>query len=119
MKDHVFWIFEFAVNDGAIDQLKNLMMEMVSATEENEPGTIGYEWTLSEDSTQCHIHERYADSDATVAHLKTFVEKYAGRLMELGNATRFIVYGNPNNDVKQALEGFGAVYMPSIGGFHK
>jgi hypothetical protein len=37
--------------------------------------------------------------------------------MALGSVTRFIVYGNPNNDVKKALEGVGAVYMPTIGGF--
>jgi len=51
--------------------------------------------------------------------LATFVDNYAGRLMEIGNATRFIVYGNPNDDVKKALDGFGAVYMPTIGGFSR
>jgi quinol monooxygenase YgiN len=119
MNNHVFWIFEFAVNEGQFNKLTELMEEMVAATIKNEPETIGYEWTVSEDNRQCHIHERYADSDATVKHLKTFVEQYAGRLMELGNATRFVVYGNPNNEVKQALDGFGAVYMPTIGGFHR
>jgi len=52
-----------------------------------------------------------------VAHLATFVEKYAGPLMETGDATRFVVYGNPSNEVKTALEGFGAAYMLPIGGF--
>lgn len=117
MNKQVFWIFELAVKEGQFGNLTKLMEEMVATTKQNEPHTIGYEWTINDDHTQCHIHERYADSDATIKHLATFVDKYAGRLMEIGNATRFIVYGNPNDDVKKALDGFGAVYMPTIGGF--
>lgn len=119
MKNEIFWIFEFAVKDGQFDKFKDLMKEMVAATKKNEPGTIGYEWTLTEDKSQCHIHERYSDSHATVLHLTTFIEKYAGRLMELGHATRFIVYGNPDDEVRQTLDGFGAVYMQTIGGFRR
>ena len=117
MDKHVFWIFELAVKEGKFDNLKNLMGEMVAAAKKNEPDTIGYEWTVNDDNTHCHIHERYADSNAAIRHLATFVDKYAGRLMEIGSATRFIVYGNPNDDVKKSLDGFGAVYMPTIGGF--
>lgn len=115
--NQVFWIFELAVKKGQSENLTNLMEEMVTATQQNEPKTIGYEWTVNDDHTQCHIHERYADSDAALKHLATFVDKFAGRLMEKGSATRFTVYGNPNDDVKKALAGFGAVYMPTIGGF--
>jgi len=37
--------------------------------------------------------------------------------METGDATSFIVYGNPNDDVKKILDCFDAVYMAPIGGF--
>jgi hypothetical protein len=71
----------------------------------------------SEDGKQCHIHEWYKDSPATVAHLTTFKANYAAHLMALGVATRFVVYGNPDSSVREALEGFGAAYMSPIGGF--
>ena len=117
MNKNIFWIFEITIKEGQLDKLKKLMTEMVEATKENEQGTIAYEWTISEDNKKCHTHERYADSVATLTHLATFTSQYAARLMETGDATGFIVYGNPNDEVKKILDGFDAVYMTPIGGF--
>jgi len=117
MSKQVSWIFELSVNDGELSNLKELMKEMVDSAEANEPGTLAYEWSISGDGKQCHIHERYHDSAATVAHLTSFKATYAARLMSMGVATRFVVYGNPDASVRETLEGFGAVYMSPIGGF--
>ena len=117
MDKQVSWIFELSVNDGELSNLQELMKEMVDATETNEPGTLAYEWSISGDGKQCHIHELYRDSAATVAHLTSFKANYAARLMSKGVATRFVVYGNPDSSVREALEGFGAVYMSPLGGF--
>jgi len=117
MDKHVSWIFELSVDDGELGNLKELMKEMVASVEADEPGTLAYEWSLSGDGKQCHTHEKYRDSAATVAHLTSFKANYAGRLMSMGVATRFVVYGNPDSAVREALEGFGAVYMSPLGGF--
>jgi len=114
---NIFWIFELTIKEGQVDNLKKLMAEMIEATKENEQGTMAYEWTISEDNKKCHTHERYVDSAATLAHLATFISKYAARLMETGDATSFVVYGNPSDEVRKILDGFGAVYMLPIGGF--
>jgi quinol monooxygenase YgiN len=92
------------------------MKEMVEATQANEPHTLNYEWTITEDSQSCHIYERYADSAATMTHLGAFGEKYAERFMASVEPMR-IHYGTPNNEVKKALSGFGAVFMAPFGGF--
>ena len=78
---------------------------------------MAYEWTISSDEKICHIHERYSNSEATVNHLKSFIESYANRLMMTGDATRFEVYGNPSAEAKNILDGFQPVYMTPIGGF--
>jgi len=117
MNKQVSWIFELSINAGELDNLKALMKEMVDSTAANEPGTLAYEWSISKDGKQCHIHEWYKDSAATVAHLITFKANYAARLMSMGVATRFVVYGNPDSSVNEALEGFGAAYMSPLGGF--
>lgn len=119
MNKNIFWIFELYIKEGKLDSLKQLMKEMVEATKANEPDTLAYEWTMSEDATTCHIHERYTDSAATLVHLKTFNEKYAARLMEIGDATNFVVYGNPSDELRKELDTFGARYMPPIGGFSR
>ena len=117
MTKNIFWIFELTIKEGQVDNLKKLMTEIVEATKENEQGTMAYEWTISGDNKKCHIHERYADSEATLTHLATFTSQYAARLMETGDATGFVVYGNPNYEVEKILDGFDAVYMTPIGGF--
>ena len=117
MNENIFWIFELTLKEGQLDNLKDIMAEMVSATKEKEAGTMAYEWTLSNDNKICHIHERYVNSDATVKHLVTFMGKYAARLMQTGDATSFVVYGNPSVQAKEILDGFAPVYMSPIGGF--
>lgn len=119
MNENLFWIFELTLKEGELDNLKVLMEELVSATKENEPNTLAYEWTLSKDEKVCHIHERYTDSEATLIHLKTFIEKYAERLMATGDCTQFVVYGNPSAEAKAVLDGFSPVYMAPIGGFSR
>lgn len=117
MSKHISWVFELVIKEGQTENLKELMEEMVNATKTLEPGTLAYEWTISEDGKQCHIYERYADTEATLAHLEIFKEKYAERLMKTGDPERFVVYGETNSEVKEALEGFNAAYMVPIGGF--
>lgn len=117
MTQNISWMFELTLNEGQIDNLKKIMAEMVEVTKANEQGTISYEWTISEDQKKCHINERYRDSEATLTHLATFLSQYAAKLMEFGTATRFVVYGNPDEEVKKILEGFNAIYMLPIGGF--
>ena len=72
---------------------------------------------MSEDNKVCHIHERYAGSEATISHLKTFLQNYAERLLKTGTSTRFEVYGSPSSQAKVILDGFNPVYMQPIGGF--
>lgn len=117
MNKNVSWIFELTLTKGNPNDLKKLMVELVESTKNNEPGTLAYEWTLNEDNNICHIHERYSDSNSALIHLNTFNENFAERLMAIGDATGFVVYGNPSNELKDALEAFGGTYMSPIGGF--
>ena len=117
MSDNVYWLLEVSIKPGEFDGFKALMKEMVEPTQANEPNTLNYEWAISEDNQTCHLYERYADSAATMTHLATFGEKFAERFMAAIEPTRFMVYGNPSNDVKEALSGFGAVFMAPFGGF--
>jgi quinol monooxygenase YgiN len=119
MNDNVYWIVEVAIKDGELDNLRNLISEMADASQANEPGTLNYEWSISEDSKNCHIYERYADSAAALTHLGTFGEKYAERLMATVDMTRIVVYGDPNNEVKAAFAGSDVVFMSPFGGFSR
>ena len=119
MSNQVSWMLELEIQEGRADALRALMAEMVNATKTNEAGTLDYEWSASADGKQCHIFERYVDSAATLIHLGTFGERFAGRFLEISKPVRFVVYGSPSAAVRDALAAFNPTYMQSMGGFSR
>ena len=116
MPAEVSWILEASFQPGREKDFRILVDEMVAATRAN---TLNYEWSTSPDGSVCHIFERYVDSAAVMIHLATFGQKYASRFLEVLKPVRFVVYGSPNLDVKNALAAFNTVYMQPVGGFSK
>ena len=117
MSDSVSWLVDLTIKDGQIDNFKSLVKEMVDATQSNEPDALNYEWFISADGKSGQIYERYADSAATMTHLGAFGAKFAERFLAAVEPTSFIVYGKPNDEVKEALSGFSPAYMEALGGF--
>jgi quinol monooxygenase YgiN len=117
MESHVYWILELNVQPGRESKFRGLMAEMVEATRENEPGTLNYEWNTNSDGSVCHIYERYVDSAAVMTHLASFNSKFAQRFMEVLKPIRFAVYGQPAEEVREALAGFSPTYMTAAKGF--
>jgi quinol monooxygenase YgiN len=115
MGDQVSWQVELAVKPGALDNFRALTAEMVESTR-GEPGVLSYERFVSADGQVVHVYERYADSAAAVAHLRTFVRKFGGRFVGLVDRKRFTVYGNPSAELKGILDEFGATYLEPFGG---
>ena len=118
MANAVSWSLQMSVRDGHLEDARQLMNEMVSATLE-EPGAQSYEWFLRGDGTTCHLNERYADSDALMVHLGNFGSKFADRFLACFEPTSFSVYGEPGAEARAILDGFGATYLGWLGGFHR
>lgn len=118
MSNKISWNLQMTVRDGQLDDARKLVDEMASATLE-EQGTQGYEWFLSGDGRNCHINEQYADSDAVMAHLGNFGSRFADRFLACFDVTAFSVYGDPSEEARAVLDGFGAAYFGWLGGFSR
>jgi len=116
MSEQVSWFLELAVKPGQIDDVRALIRDMVESTQ-TEPGALNYEWSISEDESVVHSYERYADSGAVLAHLSTFGERFAEGLLAAVDPTRIVVYGDPTDHAREALDAFGALYMKPFAGF--
>jgi len=114
---NVFWTFGVAIKNGKLDALEALIREMADASQAKEPGTLIYEWTISDDRKAAEVHERYADSDAALRHLASFNKNFADRLMALVEPTGMTIYGSPSAALRKELEGAKPVYSTVIGGF--
>jgi quinol monooxygenase YgiN len=117
MSENISWILQVAIHPGKLDDFRSVAKDLIAKTE-SEPGTLGYEWNLSEDGTICHIFERYQNADALVTHVESF-GAFAKRFMEACHPTRFHVYGTPNEAVKAALADLNPVYFSPLGGFSR
>ncbi|MDX1479196.1 MAG: antibiotic biosynthesis monooxygenase [Saprospiraceae bacterium] len=119
MNDVLFWNLELTIKPGKLDDLRALVADMSARTKAHEPGTLSYEWSVNEDGTECHIYERYTDSGALMAHLGGFQEHFAGRFFDVLDIKRWVLYGNPSDQVRETLAGFGAAFFKPIGGFSR
>jgi autoinducer 2-degrading protein len=110
------WVLQCAVKDGQLDGFKELMEEMVAGTSD-EAGAISYEWFISDDGSTVHLYEKYADSDAAIAHLKAFRANWAGRFMGCVDVKGFTVYGSASEAAREVMAPLGAKLLAPWGGF--
>ena len=118
MSNTISWNLQLSVRDGQLNDARELMNEMVAATQQ-EQGAQNYEWFLSQDGKVCHINERYADSAAVMIHLGNFGSKFAERFLACFQPTSLFVYGNPSAEARAALNGLRAAYLEWFGGFNR
>lgn len=119
MSDIIEWVLELRVKDGQADNVQPLLDEMVAATKVDEAGALHYEYYMPEDRSTCTVLERYADSDAVMAHMGNFGAKFAERFLAAFAPERFTVFGPASDDVRAALAGFGATHQQMVAGFHR
>ena len=118
MGDQVSWLVELAVKPGELDNFRALTGEMVEFAR-GEPGVLSYERFVSEDGKVVHVYERYSNSAAAVAHLRTFGNKFGGRFVGMVDRKRFTVFGTPSDELRGVLDGYGATYLGPFGGFSR
>jgi quinol monooxygenase YgiN len=117
MAGEVSWLLEMSVNPGRLEDFRSLMKVMVDAAHQDEPGTLMFEWFVSDDDTAVHIYERYVDSDATMIHLGNFGAKFAEDFLSCANVARWTIYGEPSDQVREAVTALGAQIQRPFGGF--
>ncbi len=118
MEGHVSWILECSVKDGQRAALDEVLKDMIEGTS-TEPGALAYEWYISEDGTTLHGLEKYASSEAAIAHLNGFIENWARRFFAAVDVTRYVVYGDPSPAAREILDASRATYMDPMGGFSR
>lgn len=112
----VSWWVELAVRSGRLDDFKKITGEMVNATRA-ERGVIAYQRFISDDQRTIYVHERYEDSNAAVAHLLTFAATFGERYASMVERKRFVVFGDPSDELRTILDRYGAICHRPFGRF--
>ncbi len=114
----VSWLLELKVKPEELDNFKVLLDQMVESTR-NEPGTLNYEWFISDDEKAVFGYERYGDSVAAMTHLKVFAHMFAENFLATTERARLTVLGDPNDELREALRkpGPDPIYYRFLQGF--
>jgi quinol monooxygenase YgiN len=118
MANDIYWICVFRLQPRDFDAFKAVVRPLVEMTR-NEQGSMAYEYCISKDRTEVHIIEHYRDSASVVHHVQNTFSLFAEKFTALASVSSFIVYGQPADEAKKILDGFGAVYVDRFDGFTK
>lgn len=95
-------IARFSVHAGKQEEFRALAQECFDKVVANEPGTLGYEWFLSEEGRECLTIDLYADADALKAHMANAGPVMA-RIIPLVDA-QTAIYGAVPDEVRSRLK---------------
>jgi quinol monooxygenase YgiN len=112
----VSWWVELAVRIGCLDDFEKLTGEMVNSSRA-ERGVLAYQRFISDDQRTVFVYERYEDSDAAAAHLRTFAAAFGERYASMVDRKHFVVFGDPSDELRTLLDGYGATYYRPFGRF--
>ena len=86
--------------------------ECIGIVEEQDSGTLQYDWFFNEAGDECVVQEAYADSDALLDHISHVGEKLGG-LLEISEID-LELFGDPSAELVEAAAGLA----PRVFGFH-
>jgi quinol monooxygenase YgiN len=111
-KSEVRFTVSLAINAGQFDAFDRIALAMTAGTRK-ESGSLGYDWCLNGDRSQCRLVETYKNGDAALIHLTgPVVTELVPKLLEVSAVRGFEVYGDPGPKVTEILSGFGAKIFP-------
>jgi quinol monooxygenase YgiN len=84
------------VRDGQLEGFMQQAAEMMRRTRETDTGTLTYDWFLSNDGTECEVHEAYVDADALVDHAFHVREARDVMFGEFASDHKIAFYGEPS-----------------------
>jgi quinol monooxygenase YgiN len=115
-RKEVCWWVELAIRPRCLNDFEKLTGEMVTSTRA-ENGVLAYQRFISDDRRTVYVHERYEDSDAAVAHLRTFAVIFGERYASMVDRKRFAVFGDLSYELRTLLDSYGATYHRPFGRF--
>tara|TARA_B100000700_G_scaffold288461_1_gene344952 strand:- start:29 stop:451 length:423 start_codon:yes stop_codon:yes gene_type:complete len=114
----IFYLDLNVINNSV--NIKEFLDGVVKSVNETEPGTMLYEYYLSEDKKKVSLIEIYKTDADAVIHMKNFLAApHSGPFLETFEIESFKVMGNSSNELKEILNDFTRDHRKLIRGFKR
>ena len=102
MSDAIVYVDSADVREGALDELKAAMNELVEFVAANEPRLIAYNVYFSDDGTRMTVVHLHSDSASLEHHMEVAGPLFS-RFVELVTLSSIHVYGEPSEKLLEQL----------------
>ena len=99
MSNVIVYVDTSQVREGALEQLKMAMKELVEFIEANEPRLIAYDVFLNDDETQVTVLHIHPDSASLEFHMRQAAGPRFQRFVDLVTLSSIDIYGTPGDGV--------------------
>jgi quinol monooxygenase YgiN len=106
-------IARLKIDQGKLDDFKQLAVRCVELVRTKDTGTLQYEWYFNSDNTECIVFERYRDSQALLDHVRNLGDTMGAILRTCSGSGE--VCGTPSLALIEQLRGSSIqVYTPFL-----
>ena len=117
--DQIIFYLDLKVKNNSVN-IEEFLDGVVKSVNETEPGTMLYEYYLSEDKKKVSLIEIYKTDADAVIHMKNFLAApHSGPFLESFEIESFKVMGNSSNELKEILNDFTRDHRKLIRGFKR
>ena len=117
--DSIIFYLDLNVINNSVN-VNEFLSGVVKSVNETEPGTMLYEYYLSEDKKKVSLIEIYKTDADAVIHMKNFLAApHSGPFLETFEIESFKVMGNSSNELKEILNDFTRDHRKLIRGFKR
>ena len=117
--DQIIFYLDLKVKNNSVN-IEEFLDGVVKSVNETEPGTMLYEYYLSEDKKKVSLIEIYKTDADAVIHMKNFLAApHSGPFLETFEIESFKVMGNSSNELKEILNDFTRDHRKLIRGFKR
>lgn len=117
--DAISWTLVLTLNPQKVERWQNLLQDIVSEVEANEPGTLNYQWSISEDKKSAQVYERYANAESAIKHMANFAKKFGTPFFDPVVTKHLLVYGDPGEEVRNHIKEYHPKYQSPVMGLNR
>lgn len=101
------------IRPGQLEGFKAQAAEIMRLAREKDTHTLRYDWFISEDGTECEVHEAYENEEGLIEHNEHVMEARNTLFRDFAYDHRMTVYG----EVSQHLVDLFIVHAGGVGRF--
>ena len=115
MSSRIWYVGDYSIAEGKTEEFKSIIQEAIDQ-ERSAADVLVYEFFLDDEENKFHAIQSFKDSNSVLQHMERGSE-IIPKLLEVADVTRFEIYGDATQALRDAVSPFGAKIFPCWAGF--